>query len=143
MVKAVKNDPQERISEKIGEQIDDGHRSRRSTRVTKARRDPQACGVATTFPSDSDCIEDSGNPSGDVRRQSCGCAATMTDDDSSEESDCGTDRSSICDGLVAKLRQESSSWMGDFAGSSWRQGKSAKKWARYRSWSREGHDRWS
>ena len=49
----------------------------------------------------------------------------MTGDDSSEESDCGTDRSSIFDGLVADLRQESSSWMGDFAGSSWRQGKSA------------------
>ena len=32
----------------------------------------------------------------------------MTGDDSSEESECGTDRSSIFDGLVAKLRQESS-----------------------------------
>ena len=107
------------------------------------RCDTQACGDAEKGPSDSKCIEDSGNPAGEVRRQSYGCATTMTSDDSSEESDCGTDRSSIFDGLMAKLRQESSSWMGDFAGSSWRQGKSAKNWARYRGWSGEGHDSWS
>ena len=67
-----------------------------------------ACGDAERGPSDSDSIEDSGNPAGEVRRQNCGCAGTVTGDDSSEESDCGTDRSSIFDGLMAKLRQESS-----------------------------------
>ena len=37
----------------------------------------------------------------------------MSGGDSSEESDYDTDRSSIFDGLMAKLRQENSSWMGD------------------------------
>ena len=67
-----------------------------------------------------------------VRRQSCGCATTVTVMTDSEESDCGSDRSSIFDRLMAKLlgiteqedpqvEDESSSWMGDLAGSSWRQ----------------------
>ena len=75
-------------------------------------------------------------------------------DDSSEENDCGSDRSSISDRLMAKLlgnaeqedpqvEEVSSSWMGDLARSSWRQGKSARKWARYRGWRKEGYDSWS
>ena len=89
-----------------------------------------------------------------VRRQSCGCAWTVTGDDSSEESDCGSDRSSIFDGLMVNLHgnaeqedpqveEVSSSWMGDLTRSSWRQSKSATKWARYRGWRKEGHDSWS
>ena len=161
-----------------------------------------ACGDAEKGPSVSDCIEDSGNPACEVRRQSCGgacvhadapvppvaleerisarkheqtvdqagdqacrdpawktadavcrqscgCAGTVTGDDS----DCGSDRSSIFDRLMAKLlgnaeqedpqvEEESSSWMGDLA-RSWRQGKSARKWARHRGWRREFHDSWS
>ena len=61
VVKAVKNVPQERISEKIGEQIDDDIVPVDQP-GDQARRDPQACVVATTGPSDSDCGEDSGNP---------------------------------------------------------------------------------
>ena len=61
VVKAVKNVPQEHISEKIGEQIDDDIVPVDQP-GDQARRDPQACGVATTGPSGSDCIEDSGNP---------------------------------------------------------------------------------
>ena len=52
-------------------------------------------------------------------------------------------KSSIFDGLMAKLRQESSLWMDDLANSSWRQDKSARKWARYRGWRKVGHDSWS
>ena len=69
VVKAVKNVPQERISEKIGEQIDDD-----IVPVDQpgdhARCDTQACGDAEKGHSDSDCMEDSGNPAGEVRRQS-------------------------------------------------------------------------
>ena len=37
------------------------------------------CGDAATAPSDSDCVEDSGNPAGAVRRQSCGGACEHAD----------------------------------------------------------------
>ena len=38
-----------------------------------------ACGAATIGPSDSDCNEDSANPAGGVRRQSCGGACDHAD----------------------------------------------------------------
>ena len=71
-------------------------------------------------------------------------AGTVSGDDSSEESDCDSDRSSIFDRLMAKLlgnaeqensqvEEECSSWMGELARSSWRQDKSARNWARYRA----------
>ena len=92
-------------------------------------------------PGDQACRDPTWMTADAVRRQSCGCAGTVTGDDSSEESDCGSDWSSIIDGLMAKLlgnaeqeyhqvEEESSSWMGDLAGSSWRRGKSARKWER-------------
>ena len=153
-----------------------------------------ACGDAAKGPSESDCVEDSGNPVGrvvegpvimqmrqcrlsrsrsvsariheqtvdqpgdpacrDPTRQSYGCAVTVMGGDSREERYCGSVRSSIFDGLMAKLHgnaeqedpqveEESSSWTGDLAGTSWRQGKSARNWARYRGWRKEGHDSWS
>ena len=140
VVKAVKTVPQDRISEEVGEQIDDDIVPV-DQRGDQACCDTQACGDAEKGPSDSDCIEDSGNPSGEVRRQSCGLAGTVSGDDSSEESDCDTDRSSIFDGLMAKLQQESSSWMDDLANGAKtsRQGNGP----RYRGWRKVGHDSWS
>ena len=68
-VATVKNVPQERISGKIGEQIDDD-----TVPVDQpgdqVRRDPQACGVATTGPSASNCGEDVGSLARAVRQQS-------------------------------------------------------------------------
>ena len=142
VVKAVKIVHQERISEGIGEQIDDDILPVDQP-GDQARCDTQDSGDAEKGLSDSDCIEDSGSPAGEVRRQSCGLAGTVSGDDSSEESVCDTDRSSIFDGLMAKLRQESSSSMDDLARSSWRQDKSARKRARYRGWRKAGHDSWS
>ena len=88
VVKAVKNHPQERISGKIGEQIDDD-----TVPVDRpgdqVRRDPQACGVATTGPSVSYCGEGGGSPAGSVHRQNYGRAsdhAVLPSD-----SDCGED----------------------------------------------------
>ena len=86
VVKAVKTVPQERISEGIGEQIDDDIVPVDQP-GDQACCDTQACGDAEKGPSDSDCFEDGGNPSGEVRRQSCGLAGTVSGDDSSEESD--------------------------------------------------------
>ena len=69
VVKAVKNSLQERISGKIGEQIDDD-----TVPVDQpgdqVRRDPQACGVATTGSSASNCGEDVGSLARAVRQQS-------------------------------------------------------------------------
>ena len=65
MVKAVNNVPQERISEKIGEQIDDDI-------VPVDQRGDQACRRhATTGPSYSEFVEDCGSPAGEVRRCAC------------------------------------------------------------------------
>ena len=86
VMKAVKNVPQERISAKICEQIVDNIVPVDQP-GDQACCDTQACGDAEKGPSDSDCFEDGGNPSGEVRRQSCGLAGTVSGDDSSEESD--------------------------------------------------------
>ena len=68
-VATVKNVLQERISGKIGEPIDDD-----TVPVDQpgdqVRRDPQACGVATTGPSASNCGEDVGSLARAVRQQS-------------------------------------------------------------------------
>ena len=69
VVKAVKNAPQERISGKIGEQID-GDTVPVDQPGDQVRRDPQACGVATTGPSASNCGEDVGSLARAVRQQS-------------------------------------------------------------------------
>ena len=125
----------------------------RQCRLSRSRRASRS--VYTNRPSinqgDQACRDPTWKTAGAVRRQSSGCAGTVTDDDSSEESDRGSDRSSIFDGLMAK--QEDPPEMhrkrdpqvdgSDLAGSSWRQGKSARKWARYRGWRKEGHDSWS
>ena len=57
VVKAVKNVPQERISEGIGEQIDDDIVPVDEP-GDQARCDTQAFGDAEKGPSDSDCLED-------------------------------------------------------------------------------------
>ena len=68
-VATVKNVSQERIPEGIGVQIDDD-----TVPVdqpgNQVRRDPQACGVATTGPSASNCGEDVGSLARAVRQQS-------------------------------------------------------------------------
>ena len=65
----VKNVPQERTPEAIGVLIDDD-----TVPVDQpgdqVRRDPQACGVATTGPSTSNCGEDVGSLARAVRQQS-------------------------------------------------------------------------
>ena len=78
VVKVVKNHPQERISGKIDEQIDDD-----TVPVDQpgdqVRRDRQACGVATTGPSVSDCGEGGGSPAGSAHRQNYGRASDHAD----------------------------------------------------------------
>ena len=86
-MKAVKNVPQERILEGIGVQIVGAvplpQILKEVVEVVKAvknvpfdqpgdqvRRDPQACGVATTGPSTSNCGEDVGSLARAVRQQS-------------------------------------------------------------------------
>ena len=76
VVKAVKNAPQERISGKIGEQFDDDIIPVDQP-GDQARRDPQACGVAATGPSASNCGEDVGSPARAVHRQNSGRACDV------------------------------------------------------------------
>ena len=76
VVKAVKNAPQERISGKIGEHIDDDVVLINQP-GDQARRDPQACGVAATGPSASNFCEDSGIPDLAVHRQNSGRASDV------------------------------------------------------------------
>ena len=100
VVKAVKSVPQEHISEKIGEQIDDDIVPVDQP-GDQARCDTQACGDATTGPSDSDGFDNRGRPADAVRWQSyggadgmrqvacpkCGCLTTCVEDDACDE--CG------------------------------------------------------
>ena len=102
VVKAVKNVPQERISERKGEQttgtsVSDCAADRESPASAvpdqpgdQARRDfadtvlrqgycRHAGGDTTTGPSDSDLFEDCGSPAGAVHRQSCECASDHAD----------------------------------------------------------------
>ena len=76
----------------------------RQCRLSRSRRASRS--VYTNRPSinqgDQACRDPTWKTAGAVRRQSSGCAGTVTDDDSSEESDRGSDRSSIFDGLMAK-----------------------------------------
>ena len=69
MVKAVKNVPQERISERTGEQ----------TTVLRQGYCRRAGCDAATGPSDSDVFEDCESPAGAVHRQSGGCASDHAD----------------------------------------------------------------
>ena len=66
--KAIKIVPQECISGRICEQIDDDLVPVDQP-GDQACRDPQACGVAATGPSDSDCGKDGGSPAHAVHRR--------------------------------------------------------------------------
>ena len=66
--KAIKIDPQECISGRICEQIDDDLVPVDEP-GDQACRDPQACGVAATGPSDSDSGKDGGSPAHAVHRR--------------------------------------------------------------------------
>ena len=120
----------------------------------KERISARIHGQIVDQPGDQACRYPTWKTADAVRRQSCGCTGTVTGDDSSEESDCGSDRSSIFHRLMAKLlgnaqqedhqvEEESSSWMDDIARSSWHQGKSAREMGPIQGWRKEGHDSWS
>ena len=68
--KAIKTVPQECISGRICEQIDDDLVPVDQP-GDQACRDPQACGVAATGPSDTDGVEDCESPADAVHRQGC------------------------------------------------------------------------